>query len=324
MADKKISQLTAATTPLAGTEVLPIVQGNSTVKVSAADITAGRAVSATSVSTGTTDVFAQVGTQLSGGNAILSRFNANNKPAGIYTAGSSGESFVGSNLDWSSGNVFNYKRNGLMWYVGDPGGSGSSVSLGVASGTAGASALVDTAGSVRFRWDTSGNYSLVNGNVVISTAAKGIDFSANTHAAGMTSELLNWYEEGTWTPEYAPETGAFTSITYGFNTARYVRIGSMVWVTWSMRTSALTVGTASGTLYIKNLPFTSRNASPGAFGVLGTSVDFNANNPFAGAVAANDNKITLYRGQTNVVNLVSDLSTGGANNFTAGVICYQA
>jgi hypothetical protein len=49
MADKKISQLTGATTPLAGTEVLPIVQGGSTVKVSAADVTAGRAVSAASV-----------------------------------------------------------------------------------------------------------------------------------------------------------------------------------------------------------------------------------------------------------------------------------
>lgn len=45
MADKKISQLTAATTPLAGTEVLPIVQGGSTVKVSVSDLTAGRAVS---------------------------------------------------------------------------------------------------------------------------------------------------------------------------------------------------------------------------------------------------------------------------------------
>ena len=46
MADKKISQLTVATIPLAGTEVLPIVQGGSTVKVSAADITAGRSISA--------------------------------------------------------------------------------------------------------------------------------------------------------------------------------------------------------------------------------------------------------------------------------------
>lgn len=45
MADKKISALTGASTPLAGTEVLPIVQGGATVKVSAADITAGRNVS---------------------------------------------------------------------------------------------------------------------------------------------------------------------------------------------------------------------------------------------------------------------------------------
>jgi hypothetical protein len=52
MADKKISALTAATTPLAGTEVLPIVQSGATVKVSIADVTAGRAVSATSIAAG--------------------------------------------------------------------------------------------------------------------------------------------------------------------------------------------------------------------------------------------------------------------------------
>lgn len=45
MADKKISALTGASTPLAGTEVLPIVQSGSTVKVSVANLTAGRAVS---------------------------------------------------------------------------------------------------------------------------------------------------------------------------------------------------------------------------------------------------------------------------------------
>lgn len=39
MADKKISQLTGASTPLAGTEVLPIVQSGSTVKVSSDDLT---------------------------------------------------------------------------------------------------------------------------------------------------------------------------------------------------------------------------------------------------------------------------------------------
>ena len=51
MANKKISALTAATTPLAGTEVLPIVQSGATVKVAVSDLTAGRAVSVSSLTT---------------------------------------------------------------------------------------------------------------------------------------------------------------------------------------------------------------------------------------------------------------------------------
>jgi hypothetical protein len=46
MADVKISGLPASTVPLAGTEVLPIVQGGATKQVSIANVTAGRAVSA--------------------------------------------------------------------------------------------------------------------------------------------------------------------------------------------------------------------------------------------------------------------------------------
>jgi hypothetical protein len=51
MTDKKISALTAATTPLAGSEVLPIVQGGSTVKVSVDNLTAGKPVSASQLTT---------------------------------------------------------------------------------------------------------------------------------------------------------------------------------------------------------------------------------------------------------------------------------
>jgi hypothetical protein len=47
MADTKISALPASTTPLAGTEVLPIVQSSATKQVSVANLTAGRAISAT-------------------------------------------------------------------------------------------------------------------------------------------------------------------------------------------------------------------------------------------------------------------------------------
>ena len=54
MADAKISALPASTTPLAGTEVLPVVQSGTTKQVSVANLTAGRAVSAASLAlTGT-------------------------------------------------------------------------------------------------------------------------------------------------------------------------------------------------------------------------------------------------------------------------------
>ena len=58
MADKKISALTGATTPLAGTEVLPIVQSGATVKVAVSDLTAARAVSALSLTLTSTDASA--------------------------------------------------------------------------------------------------------------------------------------------------------------------------------------------------------------------------------------------------------------------------
>jgi hypothetical protein len=55
MADKKISALTAASTPLAGTEVLPIVQSSTTVKVAVSDLTAGRTFSALGMTLTSTD-----------------------------------------------------------------------------------------------------------------------------------------------------------------------------------------------------------------------------------------------------------------------------
>jgi hypothetical protein len=44
MADLKISQLTSASTPLTGSETLPVVQSSSTKKVTVSDLTVGRAV----------------------------------------------------------------------------------------------------------------------------------------------------------------------------------------------------------------------------------------------------------------------------------------
>jgi hypothetical protein len=211
MADKKISALTAATTPLAGTEVLPIVQSGATVKVAVSDLTAGRAISATAVTAST-------------------------------------------------------------------------------------------------------------GNFIVGTSGQGIDFSA-TPGTG-TSELLADYEEGTWTPEYEPDSGAFTSIAYGFNAGKYIKVGNLVYVTWFMRTSSLVPGLASGNVYIKNLPFTVANASPNPYFAFGIGNDFGVNNARAGGFLGNTTRILLKQAFNNVSINVTDLGLGGADNFTAGAACY--
>jgi hypothetical protein len=80
----------------------------------------------------------------------------------------------------------------------------------------------------------AGDVTLSTGNLVIGTAGKGIDFSADPSAPGMTSELLADYEEGTWTP--APNSGTFSSAT-----GRYTKVGRVVTLQFN-----ITVGTGGG------------------------------------------------------------------------------
>lgn len=95
----------------------------------------------------------------------------------------------------------------------------------------------------------TGDQTLSTGNLIQGTAGKGINFTANTNAVGMTSELLNWYEEGTYTPTVAATSGAITSYTA---TAAYTRIGRQVIVTANV--TITNAGTGAGTLTI-TLPF---------------------------------------------------------------------
>jgi hypothetical protein len=95
----------------------------------------------------------------------------------------------------------------------------------------------------RARITTSGDVSIANGNLVMATSGKGIDFSAT--AGTGTSELLNDYEEGTWTGTVTG--GTFTNLTTG----RYTKIGRQVFATITPNTSAIT-----GNIVISGLPFT--------------------------------------------------------------------
>lgn len=249
MADKKISQLTGASTPLAGTEVLPIVQSSTTKKVSVDNLTAGRDVSTRSLTasgvlkvTQNTNIPASTGT-----DAVFS---------GGYGSPITGRLFIGDGTGWS---YYFSKRN-------------SSVDTDL------------------YQFADNGNMTFLTGNLVQGTAAKGVNFTANTPAAGMTSQLLNWYEEGTWTPTFGAGNNWTTDpTTIG---AAYTRIGRQVTATIYCVDGICTAGAL-----IAGLPFAA-----------------NASHGFSGTGAASDTTLRLtcstVTGSTSMSNIPANTLTG--------------
>jgi hypothetical protein len=101
------------------------------------------------------------------------------------------------------------------------------------------------------------------GNLVVSTSGKGIDFSATPNTG--TSELLADYEEGTWTPIFGGSTSQ-SGQTYDIQTGRYIKIGKLVYASFDIRLTAL--GTITGNVQLKGLPYTQVNGFAAGTGVI--------------------------------------------------------
>jgi hypothetical protein len=233
MADLKISQLTGATTPLAGTEVLPIVQSSSTKKVSVANLTAGRDFAGNSL-----NLTAGLGVGVAPTSPLQVEKNGTATGLGTSTVaklldGSANKGFQIGYSDSTQKAIFLSNTTGATSAIGfwayDAGGSGWAERLEISG---------------------PGNITFNTGNIVQGTAGKGINFTANANAPGMTSELLNWYEEGTWTPTF---TNLTTVSGTPAPTGTYTRVGRTVYLTIYIP-SGNTTSTANST-YCTNLPF---------------------------------------------------------------------
>jgi len=77
------------------------------------------------------------------------------------------------------------------------------------------------------------------GNLVIGTSGKGIDFSADGNAAGMTSEVLDDYEEGTHALALTPATSGSITLNTSYDTLKYVKIGNLVFVSGRVEVSSV-------------------------------------------------------------------------------------
>jgi len=107
----------------------------------------------------------------------------------------------------------------------------------------------------RMQISSAGNVTVKTGNLVIGTSGKGIDFSAATpDGTGTTgSEVLDDYEEGTWTPVIGGSSGT-SGQTYATQIGRYTKTGNSVTCTFRVALSAK--GTITGNAAISGLPFT--------------------------------------------------------------------
>ena len=102
----------------------------------------------------------------------------------------------------------------------------------------------------------NGNVKINDGDLVIGTAGHGIDFSAVSHAGGMTSELLDSYEEGTFTPYMRGTGGSVGSYAQSNLSGTYTKIGNLVY--FSLQAVLTNLGSYSGQFKWGGLPFTAR------------------------------------------------------------------
>ena len=106
----------------------------------------------------------------------------------------------------------------------------------------------------KFRIDGDGNVKVNEGNLVIGTGGKGIDFSNATNDSEMTSELLDDYEEGLATMSFIVGAGSIT-INSSYEKLAYTKIGRMVQINGQVASSAVSgIGTGNY-LQIDGLPF---------------------------------------------------------------------
>jgi hypothetical protein len=291
MADTKISALPVSTVPLAGTEVLPIVQSSATKQVSVANLTAGRSFDALGMTLTSTDASAAAA-------PLLDLYRDSASPAASDTLGE-----IEFNGEDSAGNKQAY---GLIHAsILSPTSTAEQGQLHFETATAGAltekmiigttNLVINEIGAVfnvRIEGDADANLFFtdatndrigvgtitpstkldVNGLVKISTtmgvgaatpaaSGAGITFPAS-QSASSDANTLDDYEEGTWTPGL----GGFTSIAYSTQTGAYTKIGNVVNIVLRISVSG---GTRSGAdLLVSNLPFTSasQDYSGGSWG----------------------------------------------------------
>lgn len=247
-----------------------------------------------------------------------------------YVVGTAGSTNLNGISNWGVGDLATF--NGSVWQRVEGGADLNGVNLSVSgtstlSGLTASTALAlnaskeivsvtntGTGNNVLATTPTlAGDVTLSTGNLVVSNG-KGIDFSA-TPGTG-TSELLDDYEEGNWTPGLSSGTPTFTN-----QIGRYTKVGNLVTVS-----GRLTINQMNGAdaYLINGLPFVPDNDSLQSSMVFNTWSGLATTPVYAvGATLANQNLfvLTAITAGSASLGLLSILTSGSDVYFSGS---YQA
>lgn len=174
-----------------------------------------------------------------------------------------------------------------------------------------------------------------DGNLIIGTHGHGIDFSANTDDEGavgsLSSELLDDYEEGTWTPGISDSSldleGDDKSQAYSVQVGHYTKIGRLVTISGNITMTSIGSMTGGNTASIVGLPFTSKNVTSYSASVHfgnGSGLAIGDNHSIAGVILLNRVYIDVkeWDATTGVASAmtVTQLSADGHLEFSASYI----
>ena len=137
--------------------------------------------------------------------------------------------------------------------------------------------------------DSSNNITVTN-NLLVSgttTSTGAITGTGGIYLGGTASaNLLDDYEEGTWTPTLDSATTSPSAVSYVYNEGHYIKIGSLVYTTCILRISSRTGGT--GQLIITGLPFTVADV------LNGTAVESNASVAYWGSLTVAKSYVSAW------------------------------
>jgi len=160
--------------------------------------------------------------------------------------------------------------------------------------------------ATRMTVENNGDVTIEDGNLVIGTSGHGIDFSAT--ALNGSSELLDDYEKGSWSPEIKYQNATDDSnATNTTQTGTYTKVGNLIFVEFRLIWS-LTGSPATDNILIDNLPYSISSTNSNTYSINGI------------ARAVNTSNNTLYYLNRNVAGSDSIIITNNNGDGNQGAI----